>query len=70
MQGQFCNSKLVMPSLQHNEATGKEEEAIKSNLLVSLVPIKCVICMQKLRGIKDKDHRRLKWKLSKLKGWT
>lgn len=49
-----------MPSLQHNEATGEEEEAIKSNLLVSLVPIKCAICMQKLRGIKDKDHRRLK----------
>ena len=59
-----------MPSLQHNEATGEEEEAIKSNLLVSLVPIKYAICMQKLRGIKDKDHRRLKRKLSKLKGWT
>ena len=43
-----------------NEATGEEQKAIESDLLVSWVPAKCEICMQKLREIKDKDHCRLK----------
>ena len=53
-------SDAITSILQHNEATGEEQEATESDLLVSWVPAKCEICMQKLREIKDKDHRRLK----------
>ena len=44
----------------NNNDTDEEEEVIESDPIVNLVPSKCVICIQKFRGMKDEDRRRLK----------
>ena len=54
VQKLHLSSTTIFPN---NNDTDEEEEVIESDPIVNLVPSKCVICIQKFRGMKDEDRR-------------